>query len=126
MPAGIESGTPKHLGVLGLLFSCRRWCVGRIETDDHNVVVDTRLHRNPTQTGDSLPQAHRAETWTLEIHERQHDRLLAEVSPERYTLPALVMEDKVERNRRIQLLFQVHAFGNLGTCVLPERQSCRG
>src|SRR3954454_24481280 len=103
MPARIKSRTPKHFGVFGLLFACDGRSIGWIEADDDNVVIDARLHRNPTQTGDGFPQTHGAKTGALEIHQLEHDRLLAEVGSKRYSLPVLVVEHQVERNRRVEL-----------------------
>src|SRR6476620_11700874 len=109
MPAVIKARTAKHLAVLGFLFPCDGWRIRRVEADNYNVVVDAGLHRDPAQTRDRLPHAHRAKAGTLEVHQFQHYRLLAEVSAERHGLPVLVIEHQIEWNGRVELLFQVDA-----------------
>ena len=78
--------------------------VARIEADEHDVEFLARGEGDDLQGRGDPIHDERAQHRALVVHERQHDRLLAEVVSQRYVASALVLEPRVERKLLTQAL----------------------
>src|SRR5271170_6416356 len=114
MPAGIEAGSSEFFRIACLSLPCQRRSFRRIEANHDDVIVAAWFEWYAAQTGHGLVKTKRAQTRALEVNELKHHWLVAKISPKRYRLPRFVVEDQIQRDRRIQLLLDIHAFGDDG------------